>query len=229
MLGHDQILVVDADEESGHAIVAQLVADEYPSKHALTATHATVLAGHHPPALVVLGGLETPDGALALLRGIRAGEASWHSDVPVIMLSPSAQEPDLLRAFEAGTDDFMHCPPSYLELRARLRAILRRTKGINDGRVVRVGPLTIDTAAYTTTLHDQPVALRRLEYELLVHLAADPTRVFGKHELMRDVWHLQMPITTRTLDSHASRLRSKLRVSGERWIINARGIGYRLR
>ncbi len=225
------ILVIEADNDLGQAIVDQLVADDHPAKLALSANHATVLADREPLALVVLGALDTPRGALDLLREIRNSdpEASpWRPNVPVIVLSPSAQEPDLLRAFEAGADDFLAHPPNYLELRARLRAILRRAQDSDSGQVLRVGPLTIDTAAHAATLHGRRLDLRHMEYQLLVHLASEPSRVFRKQELLRAVWGHGEPIRTRTLDSHASRLRCKLAADGERWVINQRGAGYRL-
>ncbi len=77
-------------------------------------------------------------------------------------------------------------------------------------RVLRVGPLTIDTDAHTASLHDKRLDLRQMEYNLLVHLASDPRRVFRKHELLRAVWGYHVSVSTRTLDSHASRLRCKL-------------------
>lgn len=181
--------------------------------------------------MVVLGELDTPRGALNLLRKIRSSgldPSLWHEDVPVIVLSSNTHESDLLRAFEAGADDCMARPARYLELRARLRAVLRRADSPKHTRVLRVGPLAIDTAAHTASLHDKHLDLRRMEYELLVHLADDPRRVFPKQELLRAVWEYRSPGTTRTLDSHASRLRCKLGAEGERWIINVRGVGYSL-
>ena len=90
-------------------------------------------------------------------------------------------------------------------------------------------PLAIDLHAHAATLHGRPLRLRRLEYELLVHLAREPQRVFAKAELLCAVWGYPMPVSTRTLDSHSSRLRRKLRAEGdERWVVNVRGVGYRL-
>jgi DNA-binding response OmpR family regulator len=224
------ILVIEADDAVSCPIVDQLAADDHPAKIARSANHATALAMLEPPLLVVLGTLDTPNSALALLRLIRRGgpDAPWQPNVPVILLSPRTEESDLLRAFEAGADDFLAHPPSYLELRARLRAVLRRTTIHQDNRVLQVGPLRIDTAAHTATLHDRLLDLCRLEYELLVHLASEPTRVFRTPDILRTVWGYATPGRTRTLDSHASRLRRKLNAVGGRWIINVRGVGYRL-
>jgi DNA-binding response OmpR family regulator len=224
------ILVIEADDTVSYQIVDQLAADDYPAKIARSANHAAVLAGQEPPVLVVLGTLDAPNGALALLRTIRSSgpDAPWEQAVPVIVLSPHTQEPDLLRAFEAGADDFMAHPPSYLELRARLRAVLRRTTSPRNNRVLHIGPLTIDIAAHTATLHGRRLDLRQMEYNLLVHLAGDPQRVFRASELLRAIWGHPGPGYTRTLDSHASRLRRKLNAVGGQWIINVRGVGYRL-
>ena len=131
------------------------------------------------------------------------------------------RDPQVLRREQQWQDE--------IEPYERVRALLRRAAG-NNQRVgpLQIGPLTIDPAAHSVSLAGKRLELRRQEYELLLHLAGDPRRVFRKHELLEAVWGYRSPGTTRTLDSHASRLRRKLSGTGERWVINEWGVGYRL-
>jgi DNA-binding response OmpR family regulator len=226
------ILVIEADLDLGEGIIEQLTADNHPAKLAQNARHATLFADRYPPSLVVIGDLGSSHAPLGLLRHIRRSDPDarrWQADVPVIMLTASNHQADLLRAFDAGADDVLARPPAYLELRARLRAILRRTTTHRaDSSLLRIRSLAIDTTSREVTINGRPIHLRRLEYDLLAYLASDPKRVFHKQELLTNLWGYAAPSTTRTLDSHASRLRRKLGSDGERWITNVHGVGYRL-
>src|SRR6478735_5345282 len=114
------------------------------------------------------------------------------------------------------------------ELVARIHAVLRRAQpGIRER--LAAGPLAIDRATRRVTVRGLSVALSAKEYELLVKLATQPTRVFTKEELLREVWGFRSLGRTRTLDSHASRLRRKLAAAGAgSVVVNVWGVGYRL-
>src|SRR5712691_7401004 len=171
-------------------------------------------------------------GALELCRRLREGEPgrSWDRDVPVIVLgAATADAVDRLRAFERGCDDYLGRPFEYEELLARIRAVLRRTAPARGERL-EAGGIQVDRATRRVTVDGVPVVLAGKEYELLVRLAHDPMRVFTKEELLREVWGFRSLGRTRTLDSHASRLRRKLAAAGEGpFVLNVWGVGYRLR
>jgi DNA-binding response OmpR family regulator len=106
--------------------------------------------------------------------------------------------------------------------------VLRRTRErVHRGRL-RIGELEIDPASREATLRGRRVELAAKEFALLKTLASAPTRVFTKEELLRDVWGYRSMGATRTLDSHACRLRQKLGRSGDRFVVNVWGVGYRL-
>lgn len=173
-----------------------------------------------------------PDGSgLDVLRRVRAADgvaSRLDPSLPVIVLSGAAEELDRVRGLECGADDYLAKPFSYAELRLRIAAVLRRSRtGLHRGRV-RVGELEIDPAARTATLRGRRVVLAAKEFALLRMLGSAPTRVFTKDELLRDVWGFRTAGSTRTLDSHACRLRQKLREDGDEFVVNVWGVGYRL-
>jgi DNA-binding response OmpR family regulator len=105
--------------------------------------------------------------------------------------------------------------------------VLRRRASRREGPI-RVGEMIVDPLRRRVTIAEREVALAKKEFTLLRVLAGDPTRVFSKEELLRDVWGYSNPGKTRTLDSHASRLRRKLDPEHSRYVVNCWGIGYRL-
>jgi two-component system response regulator AdeR len=160
----------------------------------------------------------------------------WDKHVPAIVLSPGENQLELLRAFEMGADDFVGQVREggvgvyYFELRARLRAILRRAEASSSRkRLLRIGSLEIDTEARLVHVDRAPVALCRLEFELLAYLSQNPNGVCSKQELLQAVWEQHCVSAMRTVDSHASRLRRKLAAAGAPGlVVNVRGVGYRL-
>jgi DNA-binding response OmpR family regulator len=226
------ILVVESDAATAKTLSEQLTRDGYQVELARTAEHARTRAMWRAPRLVMLGDLDSSRRPMELLEEIRQpgrGKSLWAPEVPVIVIGACVSELDMLRAFEAGADDFIARPAHYLELRARMRALLHRVEptAVSRDRLT-VGALEIDVSGHAVSVEGLPVQLRRLEFELLAHLASDPERVFAKQELLRAVWGYRSSGSTRTVDSHASRLRRKLEEYGGRWVINEWGVGYRL-
>jgi DNA-binding response OmpR family regulator len=168
---------------------------------------------------------------LVLLRDSAALEdcRARHGNVPVIVLGDSHSDAvDRARALERGCDDFLVRPFTYEELLARIRAVLRRTSPAPH-EVRRAAEIVADLATRTVTVGDVTVSLAGKEYELLLKLMTDATRVFTKEQLLRDVWGFRSLGRTRTLDSHASRLRRKLAAAGAgEVVVNVWGVGYRL-
>ena len=115
-----------------------------------------------------------------------------------------------MRSFERGADDFVAKPFAYGELRLRIAALLRRSRDRRVEGRLRVGELELDPASREVRVRGTRVILSQKEYALLRQLAAEPTRVWTKAELLRDVWGFRALGATRTLDSHACRLRQKL-------------------
>jgi DNA-binding response OmpR family regulator len=167
------------------------------------------------PDLVLIG---DPEG-LELCRRLRERDRA----VPVILLGSQESDPvDRVRAFDRGCDDYLDRPFHYDELVARIRAVLRRVAPPESERMA-AGKIEIDRPTRRVTVAGRRVELPTKEYELLLKLASDPSRVFTKDELLRDVWGFRSAGRTRTLDSHASRLRRRL---GGDYVRNVWGVGY---
>src|SRR6478735_1867067 len=192
------LLLAEAEPAIREFLARHLASDGFAVLGADAGREALELVERERPDLVLVGGL--PDApALEVCRVLREGEPgrSWDRDVPVIVLGEArADAVDRVHAFARGCDDFVPRPFHYEELVARIHAVLRRTQPSMRERLA-AGPL-----------------------------AADPVRVFTKEELLREVWGFRSLGRTRTLDSHASRLRRKLAGAGaEDCVLNVWGVG----
>ncbi|MGI8414222.1 MAG: response regulator transcription factor [Solirubrobacteraceae bacterium] len=225
------ILVVEDHRTTREFLADNLSADGYEILEADCAGDALrMIATRYPDLAIVDLGLPDRDG-LELLRLVRNADrvaSRCDPDLPLLVLSGRSSELDRLRGFERGCDDYVTKPFSYPELHARMLALLRRRGSRTRLGRLRVGGLEIDPLARQVWLAGEAVALSKKEFALLRALAADPTRVFTREELLRGVWNYRVPGATRTLDSHASRLRKKLSAGDSRFVVNVWGVGYRL-
>jgi DNA-binding response OmpR family regulator len=224
------VVVCEDDDVTLELLCEHLAADRFGVLPAPSASDALRLCRFNQPDLLLLD-LSLPDASgLDVLREIRTAdgvESRFDPSLPVIVLTGRGAGTDRVRGLDSGADDYMTKPFAYPELRARIGAVLRRRASRRDGPV-RVGELEVDPARRRVTVGDQEVALAKKEFTLLRVLASDPGRVFTKEDLLLEVWGFSSPGKTRTLDSHASRLRRKLDPDHSRYIINCWGIGYRL-
>lgn len=227
----EAVLLVDNEDTTRTFLEQQLTDDGFDVVSVDRGGPALELLERGGPDLVLLDVVLPDASGFELCRRLREGEPGrvWNRDIPVIMVSERGEPIDRVRGFARGADDFVVRPFVYEELVARMRAVLRRSAGRARRERLQVGEIDIDRLARTVRVSGEPVVLSAKEYELLLALAAEPERVFRKDELLRDVWGFRSLGRTRTLDSHASRLRRKLSCIAENpYVINVWGVGYRL-
>jgi DNA-binding response OmpR family regulator len=225
------ILVVEDNRATRLFLADNLTADGYDLLEAGSLAEAAEALERSFPDLAIID-LGLPDGdGLELLRYVRDTDriaARIDPDLPLLVLSGRASDLERLRGFERGCDDYVVKPFAYQELRARVDALLRRTRYRPRMGRLKVGSLEIDPLSRQVWLCGQPLTLSKKEFALLRALASEPTRVFTREELLRGVWGFRAIGTTRTLDSHAYRLRKKVNSAGDRFVVNVWGVGYRL-
>ena len=226
------VLVVEDEPRIVEFLVDNLRADDYSVLTAGTAEEAIELLGRSQPDLMLLDVVLPGMSGIDLCRRVRGGDGvnePWDPDLPIIMLSAKAEHTDRVRGLNRGADDYVTKPFHYPELLARIGAVLKRVSRARDAHRFAYGDLVVNMLSREVTVAGMRVEVSAKEFALLATLAADPDRVFTKRELLQTVWDFRSPGRTRTLDSHASRLRQKLvRHSDEGWIANVWGVGYRL-
>jgi DNA-binding response OmpR family regulator len=217
------LLLAESEPSTREFLQRHLADDGFDVLGAEAEREALELAERARPSLVL--------SSQELCRRLREGEPgrSWDRGVPVIVLGGSeADTVDRVRAFDRGCDDYVPRPFHYDELLARIRAVLRRTSA-SHGDVLEAGAIAVDLVTRRVRVHGRALTLPAKEYDLLAKLASEPERVFTKEQLLREVWGYLSLGRTRTLDSHASRLRRKLRQAGAGpCLVNIWGVGYRL-
>lgn len=224
------VVVCEDDDPTRELLCDHLTADGYKALPAPSASDALRMCGYNAPDLLLLD-LMLPDAAgMDVMRQIRSAEGATDRldpELPIVVLSGRSSDADRVRGLSEGADDYVVKPFHYPELACRVAAVLRRRSGPRSGPL-RVGELAIDPVTRRVRVGEREVDLANKEFALLAALAAEPQRVFTKEELLRDVWGFQSMGRTRTLDSHASRLRRKLDPAGSRYVFNCWGVGYRL-
>lgn len=226
------ILLVEDAIDLAQVIIRELEAVGYDVVHTADGVEALTIYARHQPDLVILDWMLPRLDGLEVLRHIRQ-----ESPVPVLMLTARDEETDRVIGLEVGADDYLTKPFGMRELIARVRALLRRIKRVQqiveDDRagaehVLTYGPLRLDPEAYRATLDGERLDLTRTEFELLHLLLRNPGRAFSRSYLLDAVWGETYVTGDRSVDNAILRLRRKLGELAEA-IETVWGVGYRLR
>ena len=224
------IVICEDDALTREALCENFEADRFEPLAAASAEEALRFCRYATPDVLLID-IGLPDASgLDVIREIRAATGPappYDPDLPIVALSGRSGDADRVRGLRAGADDYLVKPYFYEELHERIGKLLARRDGTRRGPT-RIGLLSIDPATREVTVGEREVVLANKEFELLRTLASEPTRVFTKEELLRDIWGYETAGRTRTLDSHASRLRRKLDPERGMYVINCWGVGYRL-
>lgn len=158
------------------------------------------------------------------------GWVQQHLDgaLPVIVVTAREDEATVVAALAAGADDYVVKPPKPMELLARIEAVVRRTQP-SGTLILRMGVYEIDIAQQRLFMDNVPIALTQKEFDLAVYVFQNPAKLFTRDHLLNRIWGLNAEIDTRTVDTHVSRLRKKLRLDGSTgWkLASVHGVGYR--
>ena len=220
-----KILVVDDERTLVKGIKFNLENEGYQVECAYDGAAAVELARNEKFDLLFLDVMMPEmDGLEACMR-IRE-----FSNVPIIMLTAKSEDADKLMGFECGADDYLTKPFNILELKARVRALLRRAAGVqrSQGSILTVGSISLNTEERVALRDGEVVDLTAKEYDLIEHLMRNPRRVYSRENLMNVVWGYTYAGDYRTVDVHIRRLREKLEQNPAEpdHIMTKWGVGY---
>jgi two-component system, OmpR family, phosphate regulon response regulator PhoB len=225
-----RILVVDDEPDISALVAYQLARESYGVRTAASGPEALAAIERELPDLVILDLMLPGMSGLDVLAEIRRRD-EWRA-LPVILLTARKEEPDRVEGFRRGADDYVAKPFSPQELVLRVSAVLRRVRqeppAPPEGRVMTVGPFVMHAAAARAEVNGRDLGLTPTEFRLLETLMERRGRVQSRRQLLEAAWGVTASITTRTVDMHVQRLRTKAGEAAD-WIETVRGFGYRFR
>ena len=226
-----KILVVDDEKLVVKGIKFNLEHDGYEVVTAFDGESAVALTSSEKPDLVILDLMMPKLDGLEACMQIRA-----FSNVPIIMLTTRSTDMDKLMGFECGADDYVTTPFNILELKARIRALLRRAGAERsaaqpESQQLRCGNIVLDLASRSALRDGVPVTLTAKEFDLMELFLRNPNRVFSRTSLLDQVWGYEYQGDDRTVDVHIRRLREKLEKvpASPAYIMTKWGVGYYLK
>ena len=228
-----RILVVEDDPDISHLLEINLKDIAFQVDVVNNGVDGLNRASNHDYQLIVLDLMLPGMDGLELCRRLR----SQSVNTPVLMLTARSSELDRVLGLELGADDYLTKPFSIKELQARVKAILRRVEfsarqlAANPDEKIEVASLLIDVSGRNVFVDHHPVELTAKEFDLLLHFARNPGRVYSRGQLLDHVWGYTHNGYEHTVNSHINRLRKKIEMNPEQslYIETVWGVGYRFR
>jgi len=221
-----KVVIVEDEKDLAELLAFNLQKEGWQTLVALDGRSGLELVTAELPDLVILDLMLPELTGIEVCKMLRRQEKT--AAIPVIMVTAKGEEIDRVVGFEVGADDYLVKPFSTRELLLRIKAILRRTATPAAAeKILRHGLLSIDEERHQVTVNGTEITLTLTEFKLLSTLAGRPGRMQSRERLLQDIWGYSSDADTRTVDTHITRLRSKLGAAGE-MIRTVRGYGYKL-
>ncbi|WP_020177235.1 response regulator transcription factor [Methyloferula stellata] len=225
-----KVLIIEDQREIADLVKLHLGDIDCDTKFLFDGIVGLVEAEANKYDLIILDLRLPGEGGLDICRRLR----SCIDSTPVLTLTSRASELDRILSLEIGADDYLTKPFSVLELRAKVEAIFRHVEaianaGINPNAIIRAGDMVIDTDQRSVTLCGQEINLTPKEFDLLLHLAQNPGRVYTREQLLDFVWGFNYAGYRHTVNSHINRLRSKIETdpANPTYVLTVWGVGYK--
>ncbi len=220
------ILVIEDERDLLELISFNLEKEGYRVITAMDGASGLETARNSLPDLILLDLMLPGMTGIEICKILKRNEKT--SKTPIIMLTAKGEEIDRVVGFEVGADDYVVKPFSNRELMLRVKAVLRRRDQDKPAeKIIMMGSVSIDTSRHTVTCGGEEIILTTTEFKLLVNLAERPGRVQSRDVLLKNVWGYNYIGDTRTVDTHITRLRTKLGDAGD-MIKTVRGFGYKM-
>ncbi|OWU83596.1 chemotaxis protein CheY [Oceanicola sp. 22II-s10i] len=227
MADQPTVLVVEDEPAQREVLAYNLEAEGFRVSKAANGEEALVLVAEAQPDVIVLDWMLPNVSGIEVCRQLKT--RSETRGVPIIMLSARSEEVDKVRGLETGADDYVVKPYSVVELLARVRAQLRRSRPSSVGERLEFDDIILDSDTHRVTRADQPLKLGPTEFRLLSTFMEKPGRVWSREQLLDRVWGRDIYVDTRTVDVHIGRLRKALcQFGGDDPVRTVRGAGYAL-
>ena len=219
------ILIVDDEAPIREMVAMALEMAGYQCLEAADAKQAHSLVVDSRPDLILLDWMLPDISGIELARRLKRDQLT--AEIPIIMLTAKGEEDHKIQGLETGADDYITKPFSPRELAARLKAVLRRTQGMDEQSTIVVKGLELDPVSHRVSIDGNPAEMGPTEYRLLQFFLTHQERAYSRGQLLDQVWGGNVYVEERTVDVHIRRLRKALGSGYENYIQTVRGTGYR--